>query len=230
MGRIFEDRNVNQDIVDLLDRLTNKETGSKEYANAMYALGKEFGRLILAKVSSYKTIALASTVEDADSLGKGIIDVLEENGKKVLLTVFWNKRFNPNKENQLSVAPIIKEFHEKREIDAPVLIIIKSIISSSCVVRTNLTKLIEESNPEQILVVAPVLLKGAIANLESEFDATITQKFNYLYFAEDDKKTRDGFVDPGIGGDVYKRLGFEGQDAKNKFIPAIVKERRLRYL
>ncbi len=184
MGRIFENKNVNDKILYLLGKLSDKKTESKEYANVMYELGKEFGRLILVKVkNSYKTVALASTVEDADYLGKGIIDMLEENGKEVLLTVFWNKRFNPNNENQLAVAPIIKEFREKRDIDAPVLIVIKSIISSSCVVRTNLTRLIEESSPEQILVVAPVLLKGAIKSLENEFDTSISKKKAFLDFA-----------------------------------------------
>jgi hypothetical protein len=47
-----------------------------------------------------------------------------------------------------------------------------------------------------------------------------------LFFAEDDERTEDGIVLPGIGGDVYERLGFEGQETKNRFIPKIVRERR----
>ncbi len=42
------------------------------------------------------------------------------------------------------------------------------------------------------------------------------------------KKTQDGMVEPGIGGDVYTRLGFSGQNAKNKYVPNIVKERRVK--
>lgn len=224
-------RNTNQAIEGLLDKLVDIKTGVEEYADTIYELGKELGKLILAKIDTrQKKIVLSSTAEDADYLGKGIIDVLEENGKAVFLTVFWNKRFNPGEESALAVAPIIKEFHEKRDVESPILIIIKSIISSSCVVRTNLTRLIEESNPEQILVVAPVLLKGATRNLENEFDDDISKKFDYIYFAEDDMKTKEGLVEPGIGGDVYKRLGFEGQNAKNRFVPNIVKERRVKHL
>jgi hypothetical protein len=33
-------------------------------------------------------------------------------------------------------------------------------------------------------------------------------------------------VIPGIGGSVYERLGFSGQDDKNRYIPQIVKDRR----
>lgn len=227
MARTYKENYVNPEVITLLDKLIDKSIGNQEYANTLYELGKKFGKLIIDRLDKETTkVALASTVEDADYLSKGIIDVLEDNGKKVLLIVFWNKRFKPNIENGISVAPIIKEFHEEGYRDAHTLIITKSIISSSCVVKTNLTRLIEESNPEQILVVAPVLLHEATKKLESEFDANISKKFEYFYFAEDDKKTSDGLVDPGIGGDVYIRLGFEGQDEKNKFIPTIVKERR----
>jgi hypothetical protein len=226
MGRVLEN-SVNENIGSLLDQLIDQKTESKEYAQVMYKLGNEFGSLLIEKIGlSNKSVALACTVEDADFLGKGIIDVLEQSGKKVFLTVFWNKRFKPNEENDFAVAPIIKEFHDEGYKSVSTLIIIKSIISSSCVVRTNLTRLIEEADPSQILIVAPVLLRGAIKNLESEFESDIVKRFDYLYFAEDDRKNKEGFVDPGIGGDVYKRLGFESQDKKNKFIPAIVKERR----
>jgi hypothetical protein len=220
---------VNDTTINLLNRLINEQTDSREYAHTMYELGAVFGHIILNKIKDTNSIALASTVEDADFLGKGIIDVLESNGKKVLLTVFWNKRFKPNPENGLSVAPIIREFHEQGYDKTDALIIIKSIIANSCVVRTNLTKLIEESDPKKIFIVAPVLLAGAIKNLQKEFDEKISKRFSYLYFAEDSEKNKDGIVLPGIGGDVYQRLGFFNQDSKNKFVPEIVKERRYRH-
>jgi hypothetical protein len=226
MGRIFE-KSANKEVISLLDKLVDKKTESKEYAQTMYKLGNEFGNLILEKmIDPYDEITLACTVEDADYLGRGIIDVLEGKGKRIFLTVFWNKRFNPGNESSLAVAPIIREFHEEGYKNVRTMIIIKSVISNSCVVRTNLTRLIEESNPSQILIVAPVLLNGAIKNLENEFEEDIIRRFEYLYFAEDDKRTEQGFVDPGIGGDVYQRLGFESQAGKNRFTPEIVKERR----
>src|ERR1700677_941675 len=104
---------VTGDTINLLDKLINQQTDSHEYAHTMYELGVAFGHILLHKIKDINSIALASTAEDADSLGKGIIDVLESNGKKVLLTVFWNKRFKPNTENGLSIAPIIREFHEQ---------------------------------------------------------------------------------------------------------------------
>ncbi|HLO47808.1 MAG TPA: hypothetical protein VK211_05245, partial [Kamptonema sp.] len=62
------------------------------------------------------------------------------------------------------------------------------------------------------------------------FEKDIYEKFNFIYFAEDDERTQEGEVIPGIGGIVYERLGFEGQDDKNRYIPEIVKERRSQLL
>ena len=230
MARKYVDKWVDRNTISLLDKLINAQTSSAEYSIAMYGLGNVFGKIILSLAKDFGTIAIATTVEDADFLGKGIIDVLEQNGKKVGLTVFWNKRFKPNAENNLSIAPIIKEFREKNQDKSGLLVIIKSIIANSCVVRTNLTRLIEESNPNKIFIVAPVLLSGAIEHLKNEFDDDISRRFSYLYFAEDNEKTKDGMVLPGIGGDVYQRLGFKNQDDKNKFVPDIVKERRYKYV
>ena len=228
MGRVLIET-ISDRIVGLLEKLADQTTVSEQYAQTMYELGNEFGNLIAGRSEQIgDNVILASTVEDADYLGKGILDVLENRGKRVFLTVFWNKRFTPNEENNIAIAPIIKEFHEEDYQDTPTVIVIKSIISSSCVVRTNLTKLIENVNPQKILIVAPVLLKGATENLEREFEENIRKRFDYLYFAEDDQKTDDGYVFPGIGGDIYKRLGFETQKKKNTYTPEIVKSRRYR--
>lgn len=230
MARALVERFIDNTIVRLLDRLVDQDTSTGEYRGAMYGLGNAFGNILIHELKDIRSVGLASTAEDADYLGKGIIDTLEQQGKEVLLTVFWNKRFVPNVENNIPVAPIVKEFHEERNLKPEVLIVIKSIISSSCVVRTNLTRLIEETDPEKIFIVAPVLLADSIRNLEAGFTAQITEKFHYLYFAEDDEKTDEGFVIPGIGGDVYKRLGFNNQDSKNRYVPEIVKQRRYKRL
>ena len=76
------------------------------------------------------------------------------------------------------------------------------------------------------MVVAPVLYHTAQSSLNSSFPENISNKFEYLYFASDDVRTEEGVVIPGIGGSVYERLGFGGQDDKNRYIPQIVKDRR----
>ena len=77
--------------------------------------------------------------------------------------------------------------------------------------------MIDDSTPQQIFVVAPVMLKGAKKRSGSEFSKDVASKFDYLAFAEDDQKLGE-FVDLGIGG-----LSFAD---KNSYVPMIVSERR----
>lgn len=229
MARNIQNKWANSEIEELLNLLVREDTQPEEYRYAMYQLGNQLGDILLKQfgVGSQK-VCIACTVEDADYLAKGIVDRIEKSNKDLFLTVFWNKRFKPNKENNISVAPILREFHDPGYTSADVLIVLKSIIANACVVKTNLTRLIEQSSPANIYIVAPVLLKGAQQKLSIEFTPEISNKFEYLYFAEDNEKTSEGMVVPGVGGDVYKRLGFKGEEAKNHFTPTLVKERRQR--
>jgi len=81
-------------------------------------------------------------------------------------------------------------------------------------------------NPEVIFVVSPVIHSQAIGKLEREFPKAISEKFQYVYFAEDSEKVEEGNLVPGIGGSVYQRLGFKDQADKNRFTPDLVKTRR----
>lgn len=123
----------------------------------------------------------------------------------------------------LKVAPILKKYQEPTENKVKYLIVVKSIISGACVVRTNLVNLIQKIEPEKIFIAAPVIYYNAEEKLQNEFEEHIYQKFKFFYFASDTERTPEGEVIPGIGGNVYTRLGFENQDDKNQYIPEIVK-------
>jgi hypothetical protein len=84
--------------------------------------------------------------------------------------------------------------------------------------------------PKKILIVAPVIYHQATEKLKSEFESSVYEKFRFLYFAEDDERTSTGEVIPGIGGIVYDRLGFQGQDGKNRHTPELVKVRRAEFV
>ena len=62
--------------------------------------------------------------------------------------------------------------------------------------------------------------------LSQEFPLSISNKFRFFAFAQDDERTEQGEGIPGIGGMVYDRLGFAGQAEKNSYTPTIVKQRR----
>lgn len=218
----------------LLEQLADRSTAVDAYRAAMEALGNEFAEVIAARVPALerRSVRIACTVEDADFLAKGIVNGLLRRGfeeHQIRFACFWNARVRPLEmgDGQLDIAPILKQYTEPFDLEESVLIIVKSIISGACVVKTNLSTLLEKTTPSAVFVVAPVMLEEAKQRLAEEFDSRISDRFEYLTFAVDDEMTSDGFeVVPGVGGVVYKRLGLGDQTEKNKFVPEIVKNRR----
>jgi hypothetical protein len=230
MTRLYSDI-CNQDVQKLLETLANKNVNSDQYKETMTKLGSNLGKFLVSKINNKNPdIYLACTVEDADFLAKGILSKLENYYHNIGFACFWNKRFSPFEIEDLKVAPILKKYQEPAHEQVQYLIVIKSIISGACVVRTNLVNLIQKIEPEKIFIVAPVIYKNAEQKLKDEFDENIYSKFEFFYFAKDDERTQEGEVIPGIGGNVYLRLGFEGQDNKNEYIPEIVKKRRSQFI
>ncbi len=218
----------------LLGVLTNEQSGPSEYQAAMTALGRSLADGMLRQVPALRTlpVCVACTVEDADYLAKGILDGLEGGGvdpARLKLVCFWNERvrsFNGSAAKLFDVAPIVKSYREEVDLQQSIIVVVKSIISGACVVKTNLTALIDRVVPERVLVAAPVMLLGAEKRLASEFPEQTAKRFEYFTFAVDDKKSDDGeMVLPGIGGSVYERLGFT---YKNTYVPNIVRQRRSR--
>ncbi len=211
-------------IIDNLNILADKSTSPEEYSGAFYKLGEKLSVYINDRLKQSKNVVIACSTEDADWLAKGIIDHLSVSKRN--LVVFWNLRTNPFENKTLTIAPIVKTYSE--DIDnCDTLIICKSIIYTSCVVRTNLTYLIDKISPKDIIISAPVIFESAEKTLKKEFDESISSKFHFIYFAKDNKATSSGEVIPGIGGEIYKRLGLLDVVNKNKYIPELVKSRRL---
>lgn len=216
----------------LLNTLTDASTSNESYQKTMYSLGRDLAEKIVATLKPCNPdaeICIACTVEDADFLAKGLIDVIEEAKcfTAVRFACFWNERVDPFDVKEAHIAPILKKYREPFKSTLQYLIVVKSVISGGCVIKTNLTNLINESNPQKIMIVAPVILEGADKNLENEFSFSIASRFQFWFYAMDNSKRKDGNLDPGIGGSVYERLGFKnGQLEKNQYVPALVKKRR----
>jgi hypothetical protein len=230
MTRIYSD-NCRNDIYTWLEILTDQNVEPMLYKKTMIQLGSSLGDCILAQIDNKESeVYLASTVEDADFLAKGMLSSLEKKLSKLAFACFWNQRFSPFEIEDLKVAPILKKYQEPTEKVVKYLIIVKSIISGACVVRTNLVNLIQKIEPEKIFIAAPVIYYNAEEKLKNEFEEHIHQKFQFFYFAKDTERTSEGEVIPGIGGNVYLRLGFKNQDDKNQYIPEIVKQRRANFI
>ncbi len=206
-----------------LEVLTDKTSSSHDYGSAFYILGEKLSEIINIEISDDDSIMVACSTEDADWLTKGIIEHLKT--KDLYLAVFWNLRKYVNNRPELTIAPIIKSYIEQTN-KCDTLVVCKSIIYTSCVVRTNLTYLINDIEPKKIIIAAPVIFEGAESSLKSDFNKTISDKFEFVYFAIDDTANSKGEVIPGIGGSIYERLGLQNSETKNKFIPQLVRSRR----
>jgi hypothetical protein len=214
-----------------LNTLIDPATSVDRYREAMFALGVSLGEAILGRLKDINcNIYLACTVEDADFLAKGILKKLEHHSASLAFACFWNQRLSPFEIEDLQIAPIIKKYQEPHHTTVNYLVVVKSIISGACVVRTNLMHLIQTIDPDSIFIAAPVIYDSAEDSLKQSFASSIYNKFEFFYFARDDERTAAGEVVPGIGGMIYDRLGFSGQDDKNSYVPEIVKSRRTKMI
>lgn len=194
-----------------------------DYKSAMKDLGKLLGTQLIKSLNTEKSVLIASTAEDADYLASGVVDVVADAiSSRVYSAVFWNNHYQVGGSIG-SLAPIVHQYLEPGYKTAKTLVVVKSVISGSCVVRTNLLRLIEEVDADNILIVSPVIHKNSIANLKKEFPKRVSDKFSFYYFAVDEMKDAEtGEVKPGIGGQIYQLLGLGMQPVQTSFIPELV--------
>ena len=220
--RIYKNITYNSDLptIQALQALSKPGISVGDYKNAFYQIGSALGDLLNKKVdNNYGNTMLACASEDADWLASGVIDSISQ--KEVSLAVFWNERITLNQRTKMEYSPIIKSYVEPIE-NCKTLILVKSIISTSCVVKFQLLHLINKINPEKILIVAPVMYKNAQGNLMREFPDYINSRFQFLTFAIDTERNLSGEVIPGVGGMVYPKLGLGNIHEKNKYTPNLV--------
>lgn len=213
---------------ELLARATAHDADG--YRAAMTVLGRDLGGALAAKLSQGERVMVVCTVEDADFLTRGLIEAISTKvgPADVVLACFWNGRRKLGDRHPIEVAPITNRYLEP--LGAPgveTVVVTKSIIRGGCVVRTNLSEILEMVQPRRIFVAAPVMLKGAREGLSSEFPKRVSKKFEYLYLAEDSVRENDE-VKPGVGGSVYQLLGLGDVTQKNRHHPRLLAERSQR--
>ena len=207
----------------LLDTIADRNTSVEAYRSSFYSIGKELGNIykdthpLLLNTSTL----LACASEDADWLASGFLNGIDK--PTLPIAVFWGERERLS--NGIDITSIVRTYRDELKSPCENLIIIKSIISSSCVVKTQLMKLISDIVPKSIFIIAPVMYKDAQHNLCMEFPPEIASKFTFITFAVDDEINDRKEIIPGVGGMVYPRLGLGLESEKNSYIPEIVKER-----
>lgn len=194
-----------------------------QYRKIMKELGEQLGSALESKsqLQSAAKVLVVSTAEDADFLASGVIQALKSK-YDVCFAVFWNNHYALSDSSR--VAPIVNSYYQEGYADADALVIVKSIISGSCVVKTNLLRLLSENKEllRNVHVVAPVMHVDAQQKLKIEFSPELSSRFHFTCFAIDSEKSGEDVV-PGIGGQVYQLLGFKDQPAKIGYIPDLVK-------
>lgn len=206
-----------------LERLIDPHTDAQGYRSAMTELGEELGKLLTSSMENTENIqVLVSTAEDADFLSLGIAHELSRKDIEFKTVVLWNNHYTPCG-SEKSVAPIVNSFFEQGYEQAKNIIICKSVLSGSCVVRTNIIELIDRITPDAIFILAPVMHQDAENKLRAEFPTEISSIFNFVYFALDTERLETGEVLPGIGGQVYTRLGLQDQPVKTGYLPDTVR-------
>lgn len=211
--------------IDMLSSLLDTSHTPKAYQDTMYHIGRLLAEKLYEehKISSKSKVCIVSTVEDADFLSKGVYDALSEKGQELYFVCVWNQRERMY-DGGITVAPIIRKFAQPGYENAEEMIVVKSIISGSCVVKTNITALLDKIRPKKIHVVSPVMHVDSARKLLKEFPSNYSELFDFEFLAKDrERDNSTGEVKPGVGGNVYERLGFTNQSDKNQYWPKLVK-------
>jgi hypothetical protein len=209
---------VKRGLTNLLQAAEAKSvTGYREY---MRELGASLGEAIKGSLPPAGRVLFIATVEDADFLARGVLGSLSL-GDRVRVYCYWNER-DPKKD----IAPIVHRYEEPLDKDSlSAIIVVKSIISGACVVRTNLIEAMEGLHRQvPIFVLAPVMHADASKKLKREFPPSVASRFQIVTCAVDQTKTGDTVV-PGVGGSVYELLGLGDQHEKNRHQPRLIAER-----
>lgn len=211
---------ANASIRHTLEQLLTERDAPEKYQSTMTLIGRYLGDALNTVLEKNTKCLVASTAEDADYLSTGVINSLSPT-HDMKAAIFWNNHYQIESG---SVAPIVHKFIQPGYESSNALIIVKSVISGSCVVRTNILALIEKLHVDKIYIVSPVMHVNSKFALCSEFPDAISSKFEFVYFAEDQKKeTSTGEVIPGIGGQIYDLLGIGEQPVRIGYIPNLVK-------
>lgn len=205
-----------------LQDLLDSSSAPVAYRNSMIELGKLLADAVSPSLENKSTL-IVSTAEDADYLQFGVSSSLKSKGIDTKLAVFWNHHYQLT--NSSSVAPIVHKFIEPGYKCVKNIIVVKSVMSGSCVVRTNLIEMLDEvKRAEHVFILSPVAHKNSEEKLKKEFPKHISDKFKFFCFAIDDKRDVSGEVVPGIGGQIYDLLGLSKQPVLSSYMPKVVED------
>ena len=139
-----------QIVLSLLDRIIKPTISVFDYRTAFLELGEELGAVIGGDLMGVpdNEIMFTFASEDSDWLGRGVLT--GSHKEKAPISVFWNSRdvAFQDEHSKIEVSPIVKSYEEEAS-GCRYLVVIKSIINTSCVVQTQLMRMIGKFNPDK---------------------------------------------------------------------------------
>jgi hypothetical protein len=198
-----------------------------KYRTTMVELGRTLADRVLESLEPKARIAVVCTAEDADFLTRGFLEVATQRlggPGRVALVCFWNDR--QRLQGGFDIAPILRRYVEPLDAPLDALVVLKSIVSDGCTVKTNMQEVLATVRPARVIVASPVILKGAADRVREDLGETTAKEIEFVVLAEDDAKTAEGWVDPGVGGEVYRLLGLGSKADANRYRPELLDKRR----
>ena len=138
------------------------------YKASMFKLGLDLGSKVILSRPRGRYFYIVCTAEDADYLAKGIMQTLSFHNKTFNIACFWNQR-EQLVERIGKISPAIRKYIEDPQNERTTMVVVKSLISGGCVVKTNTQEIIERINPSKIIITAPIISKDAKSKLKEEF-------------------------------------------------------------
>lgn len=180
-------------------------------------LGIGIGCVLKNQLSHIPTdeIMLVSLPDEIDYIGKGIELGL---GRTLPISVYWlsvcffgyDSIYPDECVGETVIAPIIKSYEEPIE-KCDTLIIAMATLSSSLIIKTLLTRLVDKLQPRRIIIATPMMYKRVQSDLMDSFPSKIVEKIEFISSTMNENDDVD---------DTYSRI-----NNSRTYMPSIIKDR-----
>lgn len=188
---------------------------------ALFQMGQQLATSLCQRLSGNAKCLLVSSAEDADYLGKGVWETLNQT-HRVKTAVFWNHYYRL--QNGVSVAPVVHKFLEQGYQQTNELVVVKPVASGSCLLRTHILEVIEQVQVKHIYILSPVMFSQSERALRKELPDRISRKFRFLTLLCDPPQEGEKVLMEYAGGlHAYHKACFTRRTLAVNHIPDLVK-------
>lgn len=171
-------------------------------------------------------VCVVCSAQDADHLARGVIEslVAQGHGEKVRLLCTWSESVQAAGFN---LHCIVKQYFEPLGPAPTVFLVLSGFWREGSAVLSNLFRALSYTTPQRIVLAGPVMDAQAVSNMLEEMPLALRSSVQRLYCVLNENMTqaeRERMLE--VETSLYASMGFTPLNAANKYIPALVKERR----